>query len=101
MSAGVFETYGRYYDLLYRDKDYQGEAEYIASVLHRADPQIHSILEFGSGTGRHGKLLAGHGFNVVGIERSETMAKAATRGTGAPEINTGTFDCVQGDIRNA
>ena len=29
----VFDAYARYYDLLYRDKDYAGEAEYVAAHI--------------------------------------------------------------------
>ena len=33
--SDVFDAYSRYYDLLYRDKDYAAEAEYVASLLRR------------------------------------------------------------------
>lgn len=29
----VFDAYSSYYNLLYKDKDYQAEADYIASLL--------------------------------------------------------------------
>ncbi len=32
----VFDEYAAYYDLLYRDKDYVGEAEYIDQLLRGA-----------------------------------------------------------------
>jgi len=35
MSDSVFNAYSRYYDLLYRVKDYLAEAEYIAGLLER------------------------------------------------------------------
>jgi SAM-dependent methyltransferase len=100
MSEELFQRYGAYYDLLYRDKDYDGEAKYIARTLRAVDPHIKTILELGSGTGRHGRLLAAHGFDVLGIERSEAMAAAAKRSsTDRMAANGGAFDCVQGDIR--
>ena len=31
----VFNEYAHYYDLLYKDKDYVGEAEYIDSLIKK------------------------------------------------------------------
>ena len=35
MTASLFGAYSRYYDLLYRDKNYTGEAAYIQRPLIR------------------------------------------------------------------
>jgi SAM-dependent methyltransferase len=89
-SAAVFNDYSRYYDLLYQDKDYAGEAAYIQTLLARHGLNQGDILEFGSGTGKHGRLLAEKGYRVHGIERSaEMIAQAA--------IIDG-FTCQIGDI---
>ena len=101
-SGEAFSRYGRYYDLLYRDKDYVAEADYVASSLRRAEPEVRSILEFGAGTGRHGRLLAGRGFDVVGIERSDSMVAAALAASGEASgegVGDGNFVCRQADIR--
>ena len=53
-STVVFADYARYYDLLYRDKDYAAEAEYIACLVRKFHPSARSIIiELGSGTGIH------------------------------------------------
>lgn len=88
----TFAKYSAYYDLLYRDKDYAAEAAYVAEVIRRLRPDAASILELGSGTGRHGRLLAGMGFGVHGVERSPEMVEIAQ---GAP-VNG--FTCQVGDI---
>lgn len=76
----VFDTYARYYDLLYRDKDYAGEAAYLASHLRRHAPKAASILELGCGTGAHAEHLAQMGYSVHGVDQSESMlARAAAR----------------------
>ena len=93
MSAEVFDRYATYYDLLYRDKDYEAEANYVAQTLRDAEPKTRTLLEFGSGTGRHGRLLAARGFEVLGIERSQSMVDAALSADG----NAG-FDCREGDV---
>lgn len=72
-STAVFTDYARYYDLLYRDKDYVAEAEYVAGLIRKFNPSAISILELGSGTGIHASLLAEKGFTVHGIERSSEM----------------------------
>jgi SAM-dependent methyltransferase len=92
MKNTVFDAYGRYYDLLYRDKDYAAEVEYICCLLTRYGILGCKILEFGSGTGKHGCLLAERGYRVYGIERSAEMVAQA--------INTEGFSCQQGDICN-
>lgn len=74
-----FGTYAKYYDLLYKDKDYAAEADYIHSLLQRFDlPPNASILELGSGTGIHAKLLARMGYKVHGVERSKGMYEVAS-----------------------
>jgi SAM-dependent methyltransferase len=99
MSQEIFQLYSGYYNLLYRDKDYQAEAEYVSRALEGGGGRVKDVLEFGSGTGRHGRLLAQRGFNVTGVERSETMASAARKSAQEQTFNNGSFECVLGDIR--
>src|SRR5438105_2725348 len=97
----VFADYSRYYDLLYADKDYQAEAHYVAGKLREHRPTLGKILEFGSGTGRHGRLLARAGFDVVGIERSSAMLEQSAQVAAAEgPIAAGSFTGVQGDVRS-
>lgn len=86
----VFKAYSRYYNLLYRDKDYVAEVAYIQGLLTRYGVQRGDLLEFGSGTGKHGRLLAAQGYTVHGIERSAEMVAEAE---GVPG-----FTCQLGDI---
>lgn len=90
MSTAVFNAYSRYYDLLYRDKDYAAEVDYITALLARHGLTSGDLLEFGSGTGKHGRLLAKRGFCIHGIERSAEMVSQA-------EVAPG-FSCQEGDI---
>jgi SAM-dependent methyltransferase len=96
----VFSDYGNYYDLLYADKDYGAESQYVVSKLRELQPGIRSVLEFGSGTGRHGRLMARAGFDMVGIERSPTMlARSVGSRTEEDSVFPGTFTAVEGDVR--
>lgn len=85
-----FELSSRYYDLLYQEKNSIAEAAYVDNLL-----QLHGIsgcdlLDFGSGTGRHGTLLGSRGYRVYGLEKSAAMVSIAK--------NSETFSCQQGDI---
>jgi SAM-dependent methyltransferase len=90
VAESVFSAYSRYYDLLYKDKDYIGECDYIQAILAPYVQAKASLLEFGSGTGKHGCLLAERGFTVHGVERSADMVAQAGAMPG--------FSCHQGDI---
>jgi SAM-dependent methyltransferase len=98
VNDAVFNQYGTYYDLLYKDKNYAAEADYVASTLRKARPNVRDLLEFGAGTGGHGRLLARQGFNVVGIENSEAMVRFARQDC-ETKGDFGTFACEIGDIR--
>lgn len=90
-----FEKYSAFYDLLYADKDYAAEADYVARVLGPA----RSVLELGSGTGRHARLLADRGFDVLGVELSPEMAAEARRRSCDARPSAGSFTCEVGDLR--
>lgn len=99
----VFNEYARYYDLLYRDKDYNAEADYVAGLIRRHLPKASSILELGSGTGRHARLLAERGFEVCGIERSAEMLARSQEVAASFQKDSGKdrLSFFLGDIRTA
>ena len=72
-----FDLYSRYYNLLYQDKNYEGEVEYVYDKLKNYLPNINQILELGTGTGIHASLLQKKGLSVTGIELSDEMAQQA------------------------
>jgi len=74
-----FQLYAQYYNLLYKDKNYEKEVDYIVSQIEKYAPFSKTILEFGCGTGGHGLLLQNKGYKILGLERSEEMVEVATR----------------------
>jgi SAM-dependent methyltransferase len=101
----VFADYARYYDLLYRDKDYAAEAEYVAGLIRKFQPSARSILELGSGTGIHASLLAEKGYEVTGIDLSLDMVNIAQQNVANHLILQSSNPLVsplflQGDIRS-
>lgn len=92
----VFDHYAKFYDLLYKDKDYATEARFVRELLAKHGTREGSLLELGSGTGRHALHLADAGFAVAGYDLSPAMV--ATANQLMPKFATNiTFD--QGDVR--
>ena len=82
----VFGHYARYYDLLYRNKDYAGEAAYVDTLIRTHLPDAQSVLELGCGTGAHAVELAQLGYMVHGVDASAGMlARAESRWGGLSE----------------
>jgi SAM-dependent methyltransferase len=77
MNKKQFGIYSQYYDLIYKDKDYSGEIEYVYEKLTNYIHNLNTILEIGTGTGIHAGLLAEKGLTVTGIEISQEMALQA------------------------
>ncbi|MEI8078280.1 MAG: class I SAM-dependent methyltransferase [bacterium] len=101
--AKVFNDYARYYDLLYRSKDYAGETTFVLDRLHATGGAPQCLLDLGCGTGRHALELARRGIAVTGVDLSETMlamgrpllaaaASSLSPGIAVPEL-------LQGDAR--
>ena len=93
----VFNSYARYYDLLYKDKSYEEESNYIQGLIQKYAPKAGSILELGCGTGIHASLLAKEGYEVHGVDQShEMLALAAQRIADVPSAK---LSFAPGDIR--
>jgi SAM-dependent methyltransferase len=95
----VFEKYAQYYDLLYQEKDYHSESDYVISLINKFQKETQNILEFGSGSGIHGRLLGNKGFKVSGIEKSQDMIDLGRLSLTSNEQGEN-FSCTQGDCTN-
>lgn len=95
----VFGNYSRYYDLLYEDKDYKGEALYVRNLVRQYSPSARTILDLGCGTGSHDVFLGQDGYTITGVDMSESMlAKAQEKLTGSPALAS-SIRFLQGDVR--
>ncbi|MBT2562812.1 class I SAM-dependent methyltransferase [Pedobacter sp. ISL-68] len=74
-----FKLYSQYYDLLYKDKDYVAETDYLIGLLEKYHSKGNKIIELGSGTGKHANLLAEKGHQILGIEQSAEMVEIANQ----------------------
>lgn len=92
----TFVNYSDYYDLLYKDKDYSKEAIFIADELKKHGINNGALLlELGCGTGQHANLLSEYGYQVTGVDFSQSMIDIAREKNQSKKQNF-----IQGDIRN-
>lgn len=74
----VFKKYADFYDQLYEDKDYRRECEFIKEIFEKfCTKKITSVLDLGCGTGSHALIFADMGYDVTGVDQSETMLEIA------------------------
>ena len=90
-----FKNYAEYYDLLYKDKDYKAETNYVEDLLNKYSAnKIETILDLGCGTGKHDNLFAKKAYKVTGVDLSEEMINIAN------ENRYENTDFLKGDVRN-
>jgi SAM-dependent methyltransferase len=70
-----FKDYAEYYDLIYKDKDYEKEVDFIEEIFGESKPK--KILEVGCGTGNYTKILLERGYEVTAVDISEDMLEIA------------------------
>lgn len=97
----AFAGYSRYYDLLYRDKDYAAESRYVSGLIERHARAAVRVMEIGCGTGSHAVELARAGYEVTGVDMSAGMlAAAAARKESQPRDIADRLRFVEGDARS-
>jgi len=90
-----FKNYAEYYDLLYKDKNYQEEADYVENLLNTfSENKLQTVLDLGCGTGKHDNLFAEKGYTITGIDLSEEMINIANQ---SKHKNA---EYLVGDVRN-
>jgi SAM-dependent methyltransferase len=78
MSDIFGSSYSDSYDLLYDEKDYDGECEVLERIFQKyAEKPITTILDLGCGTGNYAFRLAQRGYEVCGVDLSESMLEIA------------------------
>lgn len=91
----VFGDYSKYYNLLYKNKDYSKETEYIINFIKEFRPDAKTILDLGCGTGKHDEFLLKKGYCICGVDISEKMLNEAKKLSHGEDLYF-----LQGDIRN-
>ncbi len=76
MTQHAFRDLAKYYDLIYKDKDYHKEANFIEECFKKY-LQPKKILEIGCGPGNYTKIFSEKGYDITGIDTSEEMLEVA------------------------
>ena len=94
----AFGRYSDYYDLLYADKDYEGEITFIEEVFRTSSSAgVVTVLDGGCGTGGHAIRLARRGYRLTGVDISPAMLKRAADRAQAAGLD---IEFRQGDLRS-
>lgn len=75
----VFQDYAYYYNVFYQDKDYAEESRQVDTLLKLYGSNIHKIINYGCGTGRHDIELSKLGYDCTGIDMSPLMIEIAQK----------------------
>lgn len=93
-----FQNYANYYDILYQEKDYQKECDFLEEIFKKySDIPVKTILNLGCGTGSHDLILAEGGYQITGVDLSSKMLEIARKK--AEEQNKKIY-FIEADIRN-
>ncbi|HNZ26108.1 MAG TPA: class I SAM-dependent methyltransferase [Spirochaetota bacterium] len=80
MNLPQFGAYAKYYDLLYKDKNYRDEVDYVDSLIKKySSIKVNRILDIGCGSGNHDILLSQKGYYLTGIDISQDMINVAKK----------------------
>lgn len=72
------EELAEVYDLIYHDKNYEIECDFVEEIFQKYSEQpISTLLDAGCGTGGHATPLAKRNYNVVGFDLSEMIIEEA------------------------
>ena len=81
-------TYASTYDVLYKEKNYEAECDFLEELFRRySGKDIKRLLDMGCGTGGHAIPLARRGYKVSGIDRSPEMVAIAKQKAGAQGLS--------------
>jgi ubiquinone/menaquinone biosynthesis C-methylase UbiE len=72
-------VYSQYYDLLYSDKNYFAEVNYVDNLIKAHIKEGKTLLDLGCGTGKHAELFCEKGYMVHGVDLSYEMLEIAQK----------------------
>lgn len=97
MGSDHFKRYAAYYDIIYAEKPYREEADFVHRKLKKFSPKAKSLLELGCGSGRHAEHFLRLGWNECGIDLSNEMVALAKSRIGRLSRERAYF--LEGDVR--
>lgn len=88
----LFQRLAKYYDKIYKWKEYQKEVEFIESLFKKFRGKVKHILDVACGTGNHAALLKERGYSILGVDINEEMLEIARQKVKDVEF-------IEGDMR--
>jgi len=98
-SKGQFEQYSKFYDDLYKDKNYKKETDFVLKILKNYGSKGNKLLSLGCGTCTYEMLIAKKGYTITGVDRSREMLKLAEYKIKSAKLDP-KIKIIQHDIRN-
>lgn len=75
----VFNDYADFYNVFYKDKDYEKEVEYVEGLIKQnIKLNAKTMLNIGCGSGNHDKYFSKKGYKIDGFDLSQKMIDKAT-----------------------
>ena len=100
MSQQAFGAYAKYYDDMYRNKEYGKETDLIESVFRSfSGHSVKKILSLGCGTGTYEIELAKRGYTITGVDISADMLAEAKKKISVAGV-ADKITLIQSDIRD-
>jgi len=94
------KKYSRYYDILYSDKDYNAECDYLQSLFKELSTRrVRKIIDVACGTGGHSVPLAQRGYKILARDLSADMLEVARSKVSVSGLGS-RVSLEKGDMRN-
>lgn len=75
--SGVYESFASVYDTFMDNVPYEAWSVYVTGLLKKHGIKEGLVLDLGCGTGSLTELLAGEGYDMIGVDVSEDMLEIA------------------------
>ena len=73
----AYTGFARVYDIFMDNVPYGEWGEYLVSLLREYSVDEGLVLDLGCGTGAMTEILAGYGYDMIGVDNSEDMLEIA------------------------
>ncbi len=92
--AKVFKDYAKLYDIIYKNKAYAKECEFLSKIFRKyARIPVEDVLDVACGTGNHAVCLSRKGYTVFLQDASRNMLLIAKRKCGREKAKVKSLGC--------